>query len=107
MTPYLEKISYCIIFLVCTCIVAGLQFSLQRLGKTQTREQLKKQGLTYFPKLLKFFVSDHEWDALWAALNFSKLIFNLIFSLCLFFFLLTIDKTASTSDLFTIYSSLS
>ncbi|MBM3208446.1 MAG: hypothetical protein FJZ57_07620, partial [Chlamydiae bacterium] len=65
MTPYIEKISYCLLFLFCSAIVSGLQFSLQRLGKTQTREQIKKQGLTYFPKLLKFFVSGHEWDALW------------------------------------------
>ena len=92
MTPYAEKITYCLLFLICAAILSGLHFSLQRLGKMQTKEELKNQGFTYFPKLLKFFVSTHEWDALWFALNFSKLIFYLIFSL--FMFLLLASRTS-------------
>ncbi|MCX6989419.1 MAG: hemolysin family protein [Chlamydiae bacterium] len=93
MTPYAEKILYCLLFLVSAAIVSGLHFSLQRLGKMQTKEELKNQGFTYFPKLLKFFVSTHEWDALWFSLSFSKLIFYLIFSLSMFFFLASSDSS--------------
>ncbi|MCX6989554.1 MAG: hemolysin family protein [Chlamydiae bacterium] len=103
MPHYIEKILYCLFFLICASIVSGLQFSLQRLGKMQTKEELKKQGFTYFPKLLKFFVSGHEWDALWYALNFSKLIFYLIFGLSFFFFSFSVDalkdKTLSLDTL--------
>jgi len=110
MPHQLEKILYCIFFLICAAIVSGLHFSLQRLGKMQTREELKKQGFTYFPKLLKFFVSGHEWDALWYSLNFSKLIFYLIFGLSCFFFLFSEQSMKESSqngkDILMISSSL-
>lgn len=109
MPHYIEKILYCFFFLICAAIVSGLHFSLQRLGRMQTKEELKKQGFTYFPKLLKFFVSGHEWDALWYSLNFSKLIFYLIFGLSFFFFLFSNQATKemdSGKDILMISSSL-
>ena len=109
MPHYTDKTLYCFFFLVCAGIISGLYFSLQRLGKMQTKEELKKQGFTYFPKLLKFFVAGHEWDALWFALNFSKLIFYLIFGLSLFFFLFSekaIEQKALDNDILMISSSL-
>ncbi|NDD58367.1 MAG: HlyC/CorC family transporter [Chlamydiae bacterium] len=98
MSIYTEKLLYCFFFLICAFIVSGLNFSLQRLGKTQTKEELKREGFHYFPKLLRFFVAGHEWDAIWFSLNFSKLIFYLIFGISLFFFLVTEETLIRVVD---------
>ena len=97
MPHSLEKFFYCLFFLLCAQIISGLHFSLQRIGRMQTKEELKRQGFSYLPKLLRTFVSTNEWDALWYTLNFSKLIFYLIFGISCFFFLFS-DKAVSDAQ---------
>lgn len=89
MPATFEKIVYCSLFLLFAAIVSGLNAALQRLGRTQTKEELKRQGMTFFPKLLKFFLPGHEWDSLLFSLNFAKLIFYLVFGLTTFYFFMT------------------
>jgi putative hemolysin len=53
---------------------------LQRLGKMQTREELKKQGLRLFPRLLHYLAKGNEWDMLLFSMHFGKLLFYVLFA---------------------------
>lgn len=73
------------IFLISAVTLSGMLFLLERLGKMQTKEEIKKQGFAYFPRLLHSLIKGSEWQSLWLSLQYGKLILYLLFALSFFF----------------------
>lgn len=80
MGPYSHIQVLSIIFLIFAATTSGMLLLLQRLGKMQTREELKKQGLRLFPRLLHYLAKGNEWDMLLFSMHFGKLLFYVLFA---------------------------
>lgn len=88
MTDARYTIISSLFFLLSAATISGMLYLLQRLGRMQTKEELKKQGFAYFPKIIKSFAKEKEWETLWFSLHFGKIIFYLLFACSFFLFTL-------------------
>ncbi len=86
---------YSIVFLLCAITLSGMNAALQKLGRLQTKEELKALGLNFLPKLYKTILPGQEWKALSFSLNFARLAFYLVFALRAFHYLITMQLLES------------
>ncbi|HSW87456.1 MAG TPA: hemolysin family protein [Rhabdochlamydiaceae bacterium] len=78
-----------IIFLLCASLVAGTITTLIRLGRTQTREEFRKNSFLIFSQeaMNKLFAKK-AWEGTFFSLNFTKTILLMCYAASSFFFLL-------------------
>ncbi|MGR3973437.1 MAG: hemolysin family protein [Candidatus Rhabdochlamydia sp.] len=70
-------------------ILAGITTSIQQLGKTKFKEELKQgHSSFFFHHCLNVFLGKWTWNALFLSLSFSKHFFHLCYGITALFFLL-------------------
>lgn len=74
--------------LFATMFLTTLSTAILRLGRIKSKEILD-ESLFFFQPLLHRFFPRHEWDTLHIALNLSKNIYQLLYTLSGFFYLTT------------------
>lgn len=78
------------IFLMGGAILAGLNTSLERMGRLKAKEEFKKlPTLFFFQHLLKPLFGKRAWEGLFLTVSFSKHVFHLSYGVVTLFILLT------------------
>ena len=81
---------FAFIFLLSASALSALETALQRMGRLQAEEQLKKeQSLFFFRPILSFFFGKQVWEGLLFSLSFTKHLVRILFVVTAFFYLLT------------------
>lgn len=77
------------IFLMSASALSALQTALQRLGKIQAEEELKKERSSFFFRYaLSFFFGKHIWEGLLFSLSFTKHLLRIAFVVTAFFMIM-------------------
>jgi CBS domain containing-hemolysin-like protein len=75
--------------LLCTSVLSALSTSLQRMGRLEAEEELKKRTTPFFFRaLLPRFFGKQKWEGLLFSLSFTKHLLRIAFVLTFFLFLL-------------------
>jgi len=85
------------IFLVSASALSALEIALQRLGRIQAGDELKKEKSPFFFRyVLSFFFGKQVWEGLLFSLSFTKHLLRIAFVSTAFFFIL--EQAQTTTD---------
>lgn len=81
---------FAFIFLLSASALSAFETALQRMGRLQAEEQLKKEeSLFFFRPILSFFFGKQVWEGLLFSLSFTKHLVRILFVSAAFLYLLT------------------
>src|SRR5579872_4145428 len=80
------------LFLCGASLLTGASTALQRIGRFHAQEEFKNiTGLRFFQFFLKWSFKEKKWQGIFFTLNFTRLLLQLVYGICAFFFLLSTD----------------
>lgn len=89
------------IFLISASALSALETALQRFGRIQTEEALKKERSPFFFRYaLRFFFGRQVWEGLLFSLSFTKHLVRIAFASTAFFFILKQTQDISATEHF-------